>query len=216
MNRHNIHSRIRRNRLTTTYVGSHAGTLVVLGSAVDALVELECVWQHRKVITIATIGHAAASTKAAFVVSDHYEVHEDLRRLQSVFGDDFTTHCSLCSNPEQYPAVDHWWNWPRPSCTSAWTAIRMGMYLKFDEVILCGVPMMFGIIQNAEQRDKDGYTWPPPQKFKHKTTQTPKTSVEVLNEFRSEFVRHCLEFEGRVFSMSGFTRDVLGIPKDFE
>jgi hypothetical protein len=203
---------LRYGRERTTYVGKHTGLLVVLGSAANGLVEIEQVRENREKITIATVGHAAASIKATFVVSDHYEVHEELKRLQSRFGDNFTTHCSLCSAPEHYPAIDHWWNWPRPSCTSAWTAIRMGLHLRFDEIILCGIPMTFGLIQHHAQRKKDGCTWPPPQKLKHPQRQAPKTSVEVLNEFRSEFVRQCLEFEGRVFSMSGFTRDVLGLP----
>ncbi len=212
--------RMRRARgriVVNTYVTIHTGTLIVLGSAAHGVAEAEHVIANRPDYRVAAVGHAAANMKANFVVTDHYEVHEELRRLQSEFGKDFTTHCTLCSGPQRYPAVDHWWVWPRPTCTSAWTAIRIGIYCQFDEIILCGVPMSFGLIQHPLQRAKDGTVWPPPPVYKTEDpTRYVKTSEEVLNEFRYEFVSQCLEFKGRVFSMSGFTRDALGFPLNMQ
>lgn len=201
---------MKRGQIIGTYLNTHSGTLIVLGSAEGALKELDEIRGRRPNSMVAAVGHAAGFTKVDFVFSDHYEMHEYLRNLQNEFGDThYSTHCSMCSRAASYPAVDYWWNWPRPPCTSAWTAIRFGLHVGFDEIVLCGVPMEFGQIQHPEQREKDGDVWPPPREGKRIGRQE---SDEVLRIFQTEFVRHCLEFKGKVFSMSGYTRAVLGAP----
>lgn len=211
-------SRVReRYGAPRAYTAKHAGTLIVLGSGESAIAELDVVIVHRPEYMIASVGHAAGMAMVDFVVSDHYEVHEELKRLQRRFHPDFSNHCTLCSGYYKWSAIDYWWEWPRPTSTSAWTAIRIGLHCGFAEIILCGVPMEFGVIQHPGQREKDGYLWPPPQKCKKQVERVkPRTSAEVLDGFRQAFVEQCLEFKGRVMSMSGFTRAVLGAPKDLE
>lgn len=47
---------------------------------------------------------------------------------------------------EQFPWVDYWW--PEPeimnSATSAWAAAKILVFMGFDEIVLCGVPLTPG------------------------------------------------------------------------
>ena len=207
---------LNRKSWVTTYHCKHEGTLLVLGSAEGWLCDLQWAVQHYPTHKIAAVGHAAGLSRADYVVSDHYEVHEELRRLQDeIGGNGYTTHATYTAKAKHYPAVDHWWNWPRPNCTSMWTAVRIGIYTGFKCIILCGCPLDFGNIQHPSQIKKDGNDWPPPRDLKlHKPMAGWDTTEEILQQFRMWFVSQCLEFKGRVFSMSGFTKDVLGMPPD--
>lgn len=211
------HHSLKREHWVTTYPRKHEGTLLVLGSADGWLCDLqkavECYPTHK----IAAVGHAAGFSKADFVVSDHYEVHEELRRLQNeIGGNGYTTHATYTAKSVCYPSVDYWWNWPRPNCTSMWTAIRIGIYTGFERIVLCGCPLTFGKIQHPCQIKRDGSDWPPTRDLTlHKPKAGWNTSDDILQQFRMWFVSQCLEFKGRVFSMSGFTKDVLGMPPEF-
>lgn len=207
-----------RTSWITTYSCKHEGTLIVLGSAEGGVHELGEVREHCPDCKVATVGHAAGMSVADFVVSDHYEVHEELRRLQEeIGGNGYTTHATYTGKAKNYPQVDYWWNWPRPSCTSMWTAIRIGIYTGFDRIILCGCPLSFGNIQHPSQIQKDGDVWPPPRDLDRLRPKPGcETSEDILQQFRMWFVAQCMEFKGRVFSMSGFTKDVLGAPPDIE
>lgn len=208
---------MRLGQWLTTYPHKHKGTLIVLGSAEGGVLELEKVKEHYPDCKIAAVGHAAGMSVADFVISDHYEVHRELRRLQDeIGGNGYTTHATYTAKAKTYTSVDHWWNWPRPNCTSMWTAIRIGIYTEFERIVLCGCPLTFGNIQHPKQIEKDGDIWPPPRDIiQHKSKDGWNTSEEILQQFRMWFVAQCLEFKGKVFSMSGFTGDVLGMPTKF-
>lgn len=205
-----------RKSWVTTYSCKHEGTLLVLGSAEGGVSELREVMRSYPIHKIAAVGHASGLSRADFVISDHYEVHEELRRLQDeIGGNGYTTHATYTAKAKHYPAIDHWWNWPRSNCTSMWTAVRIGIYTGFKHIILCGCPLTFGNIQHPSQIEKDGDVWPP-ARSPNCLRQRPgwETSEDILQQFRMWFVSQCLEFKGRVFSMSGFTKDVLGAPPE--
>jgi hypothetical protein len=105
--------------------------------------------------------------------------------------------------------------------TSASKAAKIAFLLGSEEVILCGCPM-----------DQPGY-FPGeakvPQhimclrigdhgKAKHllKTNGEPQDVQEtrIIKGYRENFKKFAQEFKGRVFSMSGFTRDQLGPPPE--
>lgn len=212
-------NRLRRQRSlrqspVPKYTRRHSGTLMVVGGSRDALTELREARSMRQVSMIAVVGHAAGFVKADFVVSDHYEIHEELRLLQDKFGKDhYTTHCTLTSHHSGYPSVDYWWNWRRAEASSVQTAIRIGLAVGFTEVILCGCPLEHGTIQHPLQREKDGYEWPPARdviRFGH--SRGENTSEEILASFKRYFVKFAPFWRGRVFSMSGFTQNILGSP----
>ena len=198
----------------TTYPFQHEGTLLILGSATGGMDELKKVLSYKPNAMIATVGHAAGYCKADFVISDHYEVIEQLKRLQRRFGNDhFNTHCTLCSSAWKWPHVDHWWNWRRSEATSVQTAIRIGLTTGFSEIILCGSPLRREEIQHPLQREKDGSEWPPPRNIKkHGGLPGLETSDEILRFVQQKFIQFSADWIGKVFSMSGFTRDILGPP----
>ena len=186
------------------YDEKHSGTLLVLGSAEGGLDELRTIQEHRASTKIMTIGHAASLVKADFCVSDHYETINTVRRLQKEHHLNFSTHCTRCAGWWKYPDVDYWWDWERSDATSAQTAIRIGLCMGFDEIILCGCPLQAGNIQHPEQVKKDGKDWPPKGDF--------NSGEDQLTSFKRNFAKYCGLWHNKVFSMSGFTRDCLGAP----
>lgn len=107
------------------------------------------------------------------------------------------------------PEVTDWWPQHEFSsgATSAGKAARIGLAMRFDRVVLCGCPMdgsgyfpgeSEGVGQlRACQRVGD------PAKQQAATIRRYKARMAELAEG---------EFKGRVFSMSGYTRDLLGAP----
>lgn len=197
-----------------SYPFKHSGTLLILGSAENALEELKEAQRMRSGIMIMTVGHAAGLIKADFIVSDHYEVHEELRKLQNVFGvGHFSSHCAFTGHLDNHPEVDYWWHWRRSEASSVQTAIRIGMKVGFQEIILCGCPLQHGFIQHPLQIKKDGIDWPPKRDTKkYGRKDGLNTSEEILSAFRFHFKNFSREWKGIVFSMSGYTKEVLGEP----
>jgi hypothetical protein len=201
----------------TNYPLSHDGTLFVCGSAECMTEDLHSIMIERSRFKIAAIGHAAGMVKADFVVSDHYEVHKELKRLQRQLRGDskFSNHCTYCDRVKDNKAIDHWWKWSRSVATSAETAIRMGITMGFDEIVLCGCPLEMGRIQHPRQQTKDGEIWPPPRnQIAHGPKDGYNTSGDILYNFRLEFARRAPVWRDNhnVRSMSGFTRERLGPP----
>ena len=106
-----------------------------------------------------------------------------------------------------YPSVTDWHGtWASCGATSASKAARIGLHLGFERVILCGCPL-----------DGSGYT------FDEASVPAPKTMQRIgdpavqhaktIKRYRDTMKRLAeTEFKGRVFSMSGFSRSVLGAP----
>lgn len=200
----------------TTYDRRHDGTLLIVGGSENAMREYSHARSMRPDAMTMTIGHASGFVRSDFVVTDHYEVMLELRRLQDTFGSDddhYTTHCTFSNRATEYPGIDYWWRWRRSEASSVQTAIRIGLYVGFDEIILCGCPLEHGKIQHPLQIKKDGDDWPPPRdRRKYGSKPGMNTSEEILESFRRHFVQFADDWYGKVFSMSGFTRTVLGPP----
>lgn len=197
----------------SSYSVQHEGTLLVLGSAEGGLEELDTVRECRPEASVMSIGHAAGMTKADFVMTDHYEVHSELRALQDRYHTEYSTHCTRASGWQKYPAVDYWWDLPRAIATSAESAIDIGLAMGFDEIILCGCPLEGGTIQHPKQREKDGDIWPPPRDLRaHGRKLGEETSDEILATFRRNFLLLADKWLGHVFSMGGYTQSILGSP----
>lgn len=133
----------------------------------------------------------------AFPLAAEYRVHAtyDCRRGRSPLGD--------------YPSVTDWWPQAQFSsgATSAGKAARIGFALGFDRVILCGCPM-----------DGSGY-FPGESagigqlKACQRIGDPAKQAASTIRRYRERMAELAKgEFKGRVFSMSGFTREVLGAP----
>ena len=100
----------------------------------------------------------------------------------------------LCHSIEAAPWVDYVWPTVNDvSGTSGWAAAKMALLMGYEEVILCGIPI-----------DASPYTTGRPAKsFEHE---------DILEAYRVAIFND-IEYHGRVHSMSGWTRELLGPPK---
>lgn len=141
----------------------------------------------------------AAARKAAFPEAPPWRLHANGHKLDAF-------------RRAETPSVTDWWG-PEVStgATSAGKAARIGMAMGYAPIILCGCPLDgSGYFPGESQRGA---------KIPHNckrvgdpAQQSHKTIVRYRERF-AELARE--EFAGRVFSMSGFTRDCLGSPLDF-
>ncbi len=133
----------------------------------------------------------------AFPLALPYRVHAtyDARRGRSPLGN--------------YPSVTDWWPQGQFSsgATSAGKAARIGLALGFGRVILCGCPM-----------DGSGY-FPgesagiPQLRACQRIGDPAKQQASTIRRYKDRMAELAAgEFKGLVFSMSGWTREVLGAP----
>jgi hypothetical protein len=114
---------------------------------------------------------------------------------------------------DEYPSVTDWWGGEvSTGATSAGKAIRIGFKLEYDPIILVGFPMNGSGYFNPNETDY----------FQKKFTRFGKClrigdpnmqHHHRIEKYRIKFAELAkTEWKGRVFSMSGFTRDCLGAP----
>lgn len=141
--------------------------------------------------------HFVAARDAAFPLAMPYRVHAT-----------FTDRGGK-QPPAEHAAVTDWWPQSQFSsgATSAGKAARIGLALGFDRVILCGCPM-----------DGSGY-FPGESagigqlKACQRIGDPAKQAASTIRRYRERMAELAAgEFKGLVFSMSGWTREVLGAP----
>lgn len=190
------------------YPERHQGTLLVVGSGPTLYDDYERAAAAFPDSWIMAINDVAGVLVANFVVSLEHERMAYFRELQLSLWENFTTHCglNLLNGQEyyQFPAVDYWWQGAHCPATSAWGGVRIGKMMGFEQIILCGCPLNGG----------DGYAID--------VSQTPQRPGEQrlghmqgggLLATYQEMIQLYAQKEGEnVYSMSGFTREVLGEP----
>ena len=114
---------------------------------------------------------------------------------------------------DQYPSVTDWWGGDVSSgATSAGKAVRIAKKMGFDRVVLCGCPM-----------DSSGYFNPQDTTAMQKEYQHFGKCARIglaQDENNRSVIRYketfkklaATEWRGWVFSMSGFSRQLLGEP----
>lgn len=109
---------------------------------------------------------------------------------------------------EQYPSVTRWWGPEMSSgATSAGKAALIGLAMGFDRVILAGCPM-----------DGSGYAPGETEGIKQTAScarigDAAKQKAAMIRKYKEQMARFAEgKFKGRVFSMSGLTKDLLGAP----
>lgn len=119
---------------------------------------------------------------------------------------------------EMFPSVTDWHpNECGVAATSASKAVKIGFLLGYDEAILCGCPM-----------NGSGYFPGEADVPQHVNClrigdsgmaygmQIPVQEARIIRGYREKLkILAETEFKGRVFSMSGYTREVLGAPPEF-
>ena len=96
------------------------------------------------------------------------------------------------------------WDWNRSQGTSLESAIRFGIQVGFDRIIICGCPIAKAPIIHPFQVAKDGGAWPPPKRDE-------RDSDYVIHEFQRNLAMCLPQWKGRpIYGMSGFSRDLFG------
>lgn len=85
--------------------------------------------------------------------------------------------------------------------TSGLFACYVGLYLGYDEIILCGIPI-----------DNTGHYWECPWEKTNFQREIANKNGVIRGDGRRFWTNAKEKFAGRVKSMSGFTKDLLGAP----
>jgi len=97
--------------------------------------------------------------------------------------------------------VTHIWENVSTGGTSAWKAVRIGKGMGFDELILCGCPL-----------DDSGYASGESNGIPHACARIGLGEGRMYDNYRATFKKRAkLEGQG-VYSMSGYSRELLGAP----
>lgn len=184
------------------YPRRHSGTVVIAGFANTLQDDLDRVAAARPGLPIIAVNKAAEHIKAFAVYSFHFErdkmglwAPEQRKR----FGDGFKVFGPgkkdwLAHNQRNYPYIDHWAPSTASKGSSGWCAVRLAKLLGFTEVILCGIP-----IEGRRYADKtQARYW-----------QAGDTSA--VKTFRKAILEDT-QYHTGTFSMSGWTRELLGAP----
>lgn len=186
--------------------GYMGDALIVAGPASCLFDDLERAIAILKAPRVMAINSAAAMLRADFVASIHYELMDGFAATQeSAFGSEhFTTHAPKPEHEaeDSFPAVDYFWPNAFSPATSAWAGAMIGRRMGFERIVLCGCPMVGG----------DGYHQPTEPRLQRGFGSVPAQSPMVRR-----FQRELSDIVGRggsegIYSMSGFTREILGEP----
>ena len=172
------------------YLFSHSGPVLVCGNAYNLHDDFECAQQLYPDAPVIAVNGAAGEVKACALYSKHPEKMIQWIKRQRQFGLGFTVHGS--KHKSHCPWVDHWWPDARGGGGSAWGARKVATLMGFAPVVLCGSPL-----------DPGGYASNPIAKLMRRE--------DVIENLRCEIEADTEWHEG-VYSMSGFTKKLLGSP----
>ncbi len=176
------------------YLVRHSGPILVCGNAFNLHEDLECAREIYPDAQIIAINGAAREVKAFALFSYHpqrfVEAPYGWINRQKKFHNDFTVHGSRFA--EGMPYVDHWWSGARGHGGSAWGARKLGALMGFDQVILCGCPLVPGNYAGFRPGDLMSHQ-------------------DVVDRYLGE-IEADVKWHKGVVSMSGATQNLLGAP----
>ena len=106
---------------------------------------------------------------------------------------------TVADKPKQQEGICH-------TGTSGWAAANVAVAMGFDTVIMCGCPVEGVGYMDANPYRKAGGLLP--ENFNHWNSHNG-----VVSYYQQNIKRTMKDYEGIIFSMSGFTRDLMGEPK---
>ncbi len=188
------------------------GTVIVVGSAGcvhDDLARLPT----RDMTWVAAVNGGCIVTACDFLMSQHPDklgYWRDLSRAAERCWPE--THSARPPNAsgmrDDYPWVDYWWPQAHNQASSAWTAVRICKLMGFDEIILAGCPLdpREGYFDGEDNTIRRGME----NESRFGNQVATKGFVLSMQESLRMYVE---QGEGHnVFSMSGYTRELLGEP----
>jgi hypothetical protein len=191
--------------------------LLVVGSApslFDDLAAAQALYPDAEIMLVN--GACAAVEAAQHVLAGHTDKAEEFARAREEafpFALPWRLHATqrIGSNPirpEEYPSVTDWWG---PDCTSGATsagkAALIGLRMGFDRIILVGCPL-----------DGSGYfvgesAGIPQLRSCQRVGDATKQQAATIRRYKKRMAELAeTTFKGKVFSMSGYTRELLGYP----
>jgi hypothetical protein len=201
-------------------------TMLVVGSAPCLFDDVKRALQLRPFAALMLVnGACTAIENAEHVLAGHEEkaeffARERLKRFPN--GPKYRLHG--CCHPHRvkmmgsmFPSVTDWWpHEVGAGATSASKAAKIAFLLGAKEVILCGCPM-----------DQPGYFQGEAKVPQHimcnrigdhgiaHGLNIPVQDTRIVKGYRANLKKLAEgEFKGKVFSMSGFTRECLGLPPE--
>ena len=174
------------------YPLSHSGPVLVCGFGPGLFEDLEQARALRPDAPCIVINRAARHVKGFALFSAHPEEMGMFSREQiKRFGYGFTTHTSKVSfNRKKHVHIDYWWKKAAGSGSSSWCAANMADMMGFDEIVLCGVPLM-------------------PGNYADGTMTVVMQKQRIIDIYRA-FISADKRIHHKVRSMSGWTKDLLG------
>lgn len=193
-----------------------SGTLLVVGSAPCLFADVERALKLRPMAALMLVnGAATAIENAEHVLSGHsYKAEEFAAARRSKFpqAPPWRLHATITEKHRHeagtvFPSVTDWWD--KTYChgaTSIAKAVDLGLRgLGFDEAILCGAPMDgSGYFVGEGTQRIDCHRIGDPAMQKHRSIEGYR------RKFRDTFAP---KVKGKLFSMSGFTREIVGEPR---
>jgi hypothetical protein len=191
-------------------------TLLVVGSAPclheDLVAARALFWDHE---TMTVNGACAAVEHAEHILAGHTARAEEYNAARKrVFPNaaPWRVHANWTSKSpiprKKLPSVTDWWPVEMSSgATSAGKAALIGLAMNFERVVLCGCPM-----------DGSGYfprecegIWKDPACAR--IGDPKKQGAKLIQRYKDRMRElAATTFKGRVFSMSGHTKELLGAP----
>ena len=180
-----------------------SGTVLILGYGPPLYDDVSRATELRPAADVIAVNMAMQDYAADHLFSWHFDEPKKLpqwrdRHIEK-FGPGALTHCPtqrdrdtgvLKPVPEGFDWVDYWWPGATADGSGPWMAVRMAKFMGYEERILCGVPLEIGGYANG-----------------HMATAFQRPAN--VERFRTAVARQTDYHEG-TFSMSGFTKDLLG------
>ena len=181
-----------------------SGTVLILGYSPTLHDDVKRAREIRDNPDIIAVNMAMTDYKADHLFSWHFDDVKKLPKWRDIHLEKFgpaLTHCPtqrdrdtgiLKPVPEGYDWVDYWWKGATADGSGPWMANRMAKFMGYEERILCGVSMEIGGYANGHMAS---------------AFQRPHN----IDRFRKAIAAQTEYHEG-TFSMSGWTRELLGSP----
>jgi hypothetical protein len=186
------------------YPVRHSGSVLVLGHGFTLHDDYARARLLRPDAHVIAVNKAAVEYRADHLFSWHNErgkLASWAKQQHERFGPGAIVHSTpgrnretgvLLEPPPNRPEVDYWWPGALAGGSSSWMAVRMAVFMGYEERILCGVPLSIGgyadgIMARDFMREK------------------------VVEHYRAGVAKDTAYHAG-TYSMSGATREILGEP----
>lgn len=189
-----------------TWLEPRGGVLLVVGSA-------KCVYEDvRRARQLRPDAHVLAINEAGGAIADiehllagHCEKagqYLAYRRRKFPNAKSCFVHASYRDGRMMPGSVTHCWRHVATGGTSAWKAVRIGKAMGYEEIILCGCPM-----------DNSGYFFAEEQTgIVVDCDRIGLGEGRMYDNYRRTFAKRAQEEGQNVYSMSGYSRELLGEP----